>query len=202
VVRHGEDGIGFNFVLKREEERKALKRFMRNTAKLGEAGDDRGQALVEFALTVPLLFFLIVLTVNFGGWLYSWIEIGNSVRAAADYASLGVSSAGDPTTATGTTLVNLINADLAKLPNRTTSNPSVYICQNDGTNITALTGTCPSSPNAPVADPEAPAYVAVTVDVTFTYTPFFLAFNFPSLGIGLPTIPSAIHKRAVMRILN
>ena len=201
VARHGQDGIGFNFMLQREQDRRAFMRFMRRAVKLGK-GSTEGQALVEFALMVPLLFFLIVLAMNFGGWLYSWIQIGNGVRTAADYASLGVSSAGDPATATGTTLVNLINADLAKLPNTTTSNPSVYICQNDGTNITALTGTCPSGANAPVADPEAPTYVAVTVDITFTYTPFFSTFSFPTLGIGLPTIPSTIHKRAVMRILN
>ncbi len=210
VVRHAQGEAGIEFMLRRDEERKALKRFMRSAGiqrpgvsnRRRGGGADQGEALVEFALTVPLLFFLTVLAVDLGGWLYSWIEIGNAVRTAADYASLGSSSAGDPATATGSTLVNLINADLAKLPNRTTSNPSVSICENDGTNITALTGTCPSGANAPVADPEAPAYIAVTVDITFTYSPFFATFDVPSLGIGLPTIPSTIHKRAVMRILN
>lgn len=210
VVRHTPDGAGIQFMLREEGERRALKQFMRSAGLNGSpgrngfvaAGGTRGQALVELAMVVPLLFFLMVLAVNFGGWVYSWIEIGNAVRTAAEYASLGVSSAGDPATATGTTLVNLINADLAKLPNTSSSNPAVYICENDGTNTIAITGTCPTGANAPVADPEEPTYVAVTVDITYTYTPFFLTFSIPRLGIGLPTIPSTIHRRAVMRILN
>ena len=81
--------MGFNFVLKREQERKALKRFMQSGAKLVSAGGDRGQALVEFVAVIPMLFLLIALAFNFGTWLYGWVAVGNAARAAGDYAMIG-----------------------------------------------------------------------------------------------------------------
>lgn len=159
----------------------------------------RGQALLEFAFTIPLLFLLIVIAINFGGWLYSWIEVENAARAAANYAILGGSSAGLPPAATGTGLVNLINAELASLPNTTSSNPTISVCKNNNGTVTALTGTCPSSPPL---DPEAPSYVSAIVDISFTYTPLIPTFSFPGLGIGLPGIPATIHRRTVMRMIQ
>ena len=165
-------------------------------------GHQQGQALLEFTLTLPLLFLLILVTVNFGTWLYAWVEIGNTARAAANYAIMGGASAGLPPSATGAQIVSLITNDLSTLPNTSGSNPTISICQNSNGTITSLSGTCPTGANAPPADPESPSYVSLTVDVTYTYTPLFSAFNFPSLGISLPPLPTTIHKRAVMRMLQ
>jgi Flp pilus assembly protein TadG len=204
VVRHGEDGIGFNFVLKREEERRALKRFMRSAAKLGEADGDRGQALVEFALTVPLLLLLIINIVNFGGWLYGWIAVGNAARAAADYAALGSSSVTNPREATAANVVSMTQIETASLPNWTSSNPTITVCQryNGTTTLLRSTDPCPGGVIAPPADPEPTFYTNVAVDVTYTYRPFIPLFQFPSLGIYATIPPTAIHRRAVVRILN
>jgi Flp pilus assembly protein TadG len=204
VVRHGEDGIGFNFMVQREEERKALKRFMRSAAKLGNAGGDQGQALVEFALTVPLLFLLIVNIVNFGGWLYGWIAVANAARAGAGYAAIGASSVDSPGEAAATDVVTLAQNETALLPNWTTSNPTVTVCQNNNGAVTLLNSTsaCPAGVVAPPNDPEAPAYASLAIDVTYTYTPFIPLFDFPSLGIHATLPPSTIHRRTVMRILN
>jgi len=46
----------------------------------------RGQSLVEFALTVPLFFVLIFAIVDFGLGLRAWITITNSAREGARYA--------------------------------------------------------------------------------------------------------------------
>src|SRR5690348_8422207 len=59
-----------------------------------------GQALVEFAAVVPLLFLLVVLAMNFGGLIGAWVAVANATRAAADYAILSGDSAGSPTLAT------------------------------------------------------------------------------------------------------
>jgi Flp pilus assembly protein TadG len=204
VVRHGEDGIGFNFVFQREEERKALRRFMRNTARLGEGGVEQGQALVEFALTVPLLFLLIVNVLNFGGWLYGWIAVANAARAGANYAAIGASSVSYPREAMATDVVTLTQNETGALPNWTTSNPTVTVCQNyNGTvNLLRSTSVCPAGVIAPATDPEGSAYTSLAIDVTYTYTPFIPLFQFPSLGIYATLPPSIIHRRTVMRILN
>jgi hypothetical protein len=68
IVRHGADGIGIKFMMRTKDEQAALKRFIGNTAKA-----ERGQALIEYALMVPLLLLFVVTTVNFGGLLYSWV---------------------------------------------------------------------------------------------------------------------------------
>jgi hypothetical protein len=201
VVRHGEDGIGLNFVLKREEERKALKRFMRSAAKLGEAGGDRGQALVEFVAVIPMLFLLIALAFNFGTWLYGWVAVGNAARAAGDYAMIGGAYAGLPPTATSATLQALVTTDLTHLPG--SANAKACIRQNDNGVFTTLldmpSGACAGYSDPP-ADPEPATYVSVAVDISYPYTSFFTGSNV--LGLPLTVLPGAIHRRAVMRMVQ
>ena len=211
VARHGQDGIGFNFMLQRNEDRKALVRFMRS-AKLGKGGSDQGQALVEFVAVIPMLFLLIALAFNFGTWLHGWVAVGNAARAAGDYAILSGSSAGLPPTATASGLQGLINTDLTHLPNVSGSNPGLCVRKNNNGTITTLmeapSGACAtanSAYGAPPADPEAKAagstltYPNVTIDITYTFTPFFLGSNI--LGLPLTVLPTTIHRRTVMRVL-
>lgn len=49
----------------------------------------RGQALAEFALTLPILLVLIFSIVEFGRLFQAWVTIQNAARAAARYASIG-----------------------------------------------------------------------------------------------------------------
>lgn len=46
-----------------------------------------GQALVEFALILPLLVLLLVMAVDFGRVFFGWVAVQNASRIAADYAS-------------------------------------------------------------------------------------------------------------------
>ena len=69
-------------------------RTQRATDRVNPGGNQRkdshgrkGQALVELALVTPLIFYLIVLSINFAGWLNAWIQVGNAARAAANYAA-------------------------------------------------------------------------------------------------------------------
>ena len=212
VARHGQDGIGFNFMVQREVERKALKSFMRTAARLGSAGSEQGQALVEFLAVIPMLFLLIALAFNFGTWLYGWVAVGNAARAAGDYAILSGSSAGLPPTATSSGLQALINTDLTYLPNVSSSNPGLCVRKNNNGTITTLmespSGACATANGAygaAVLDPEAKAtgstltYPSVTIDITYTFTPFFLGGNV--LGLPLTILPTTIHRRTVMRVL-
>jgi Flp pilus assembly protein TadG len=165
-------------------------------------GDTQGQALVEFALTVPMLCLLIALALNFGTWLYGWVAVGNAARAAGDYAMLGGASATLPMTATSSGLQALINAEMTHLPNTSTSNPTACVRQNNNGTLTIMmaipSGACTNYSNPP-ADPEPASYVSVAVDITYTYTSFFSG---PMLGLPLSVMPSTVHRRTVMRMLQ
>ena len=47
----------------------------------------RGQALVEFAIVLPLLVVLLVMTIDFGRVFFGWVGLHNAARIAADYAA-------------------------------------------------------------------------------------------------------------------
>jgi PKD repeat protein len=49
-------------------------------------GRRRGQALVEFALIVPILLFMLVIAIDFGRLFFSYIQINNAAREGAAYA--------------------------------------------------------------------------------------------------------------------
>jgi Flp pilus assembly protein TadG len=158
--------------------------------------DERGQALIEYLLILPLLFLLIINLINFGGFFFAWIGVSNAARAGADYAALGGASAGTLSVATGAQVTALITNDVASLRN----NPSVVInvCRHNGSTVITVAGTCGTL----VDDPEPTAYVLTQVDVTYTYVPFIPAtFRFPSLNVYLTIPPTTIHRRAVVRTL-
>ena len=47
----------------------------------------RGQAMVEFALVLPLLVLLLVMAIDFGRVFFGWVALQNATRIAADYAA-------------------------------------------------------------------------------------------------------------------
>ncbi|MCU0498143.1 MAG: pilus assembly protein [Anaerolineae bacterium] len=49
----------------------------------------KGQTLVEFALTLPILLLLIFGIIEFGRIFQAWVSLQNAARAAARYASTG-----------------------------------------------------------------------------------------------------------------
>lgn len=170
------------------------------------ANDTRGQSLIEFALSLPIIFLLIVNLVNFGGFFYAWITVANAARAGANYAILGGASAGFPSTPTASLIQTLVTHDTASLPN--SSSLSVVACQRDASatpqvsTILGATGACTATGfSTPPADPES-SYVLTSVDVTYTYQPFIPVFSFPSLGVYMTIPPTTIYQRAVMRSIR
>lgn len=198
VVRHGPDGIGVEFAFPGEQERKSFRTFLAaipvdpaGTPPPAATRRRQGQALIEFALLVPLVFILAVNAVNFGGFIFAWITVANAARAGADYMILSSDSPGAPTPATLTQIKALVTSDVASLINK--SSITVTTCTN---------GTASSNGCTTLTDPEAPSYTLATVDVTYTYKPLIPLFSFPDLGIGA-TLPSGtIHRKGVMRILQ
>jgi len=209
VVRHGEDGIGVQFMPTSKQDHQALKRFV---SLVTGGGDSRakppgtkGEAVVECALVVPILFLLIVNAFNFGAFIYCWLTIADAARAAADYASLNSSTANSPATPTVSQLTSVVQNATSGLPNYSSTNPVVTACEyNNGTTTSFFsTSACPTGVTAPPADPEAiasgstTAYSTVAVDVTYTFAPLLGGSAF--MRFGLPSLPGTIHRRTVVR---
>ena len=47
----------------------------------------RGQAMVEFALVLPILALLLVMAIDFGRVFFGWVALHNASRIAADFAA-------------------------------------------------------------------------------------------------------------------
>lgn len=160
-----------------------------------------GQALIEFALILPLLFLLIVNVINFGGMLYAWICVSNAARTGAQYYSTDKAVVDSPTQPAVAAVQTLVMADLHPLPNSATA----QVCVSDSTSVTVNcnTGTAPA--DAPPAADTAEGgvtYPVAAVDVKYTYKPFIPLWDFPALRIHATLPPTAIHRQAAMRILR
>lgn len=51
------------------------------------AGSRRGQSLVEFALVLPMLLVLLLLSIDLGRAFFGWVVITNASRVGANYAA-------------------------------------------------------------------------------------------------------------------
>jgi len=204
VARIGEDGVGLAFVMSetrdsddesgsqtKEADEKTLDKFLRHLKA------SNGQALIEYALVLPLIFLLIVNMVNIGGFMFAWITVANASRAGANYAILGGASVGSLSQATATQVNTLITHDISSLLNR--ASLLVGICQYNNGTLTTRLGTC----GTVRADPEPTNFVVTTIDVTYTYVPFIPAgFQFRNLNVYVTIPPTTIHQQAVMRSIQ
>jgi Flp pilus assembly protein TadG len=161
-----------------------------------ERGSRSGQALIEFALVLPLLIWLIVYVVNFGGLFFAWITVTNASRSGAQYMMMGTSTVGG-SEPLASTVATLVAEDLKPLTGAT-----IIAC-------TSFNGSasCYSTPTSGLGsatnDPEgSTAYATVSVDVTYTYTPIVRSWTFSRLGIGLLLGPNTktVHHKALMRM--
>jgi Flp pilus assembly protein TadG len=198
VVRHGSDGVAVEFIFRDKVEAEQFQKFVgaipappERAASLPLKVHRDGQALVEFALIVPLVFLLAVNALNFGGFIFAWITVANAARGASQYMIMSSASPGPPTPATLPQITALVTNDVSSLLNR--ASIVVAICTNSTTVATGCTA---------LSDPEAPAYTLATVDVTYTYHPFIPLFSFPQLHISATLPTTTIHRKAVMRMLQ
>ena len=199
VVRHASDGVGVAFAFLNDEEEEAFRTFLAAipsqppaASSLG-ASRRGGQALIEFALLIPLVLLLAVNALNFAGFLFAWITVANAARDGAQYMVMSSASPGAPTVATLGQVTTLVTNDVTSLLNR--SSVVVKICTN-------ANGTMTPAACTTLADPESPLYTLATVDVTYTYEPFIPLFSFPGMHISATLPSSAIHRKAVMRMLE
>jgi Flp pilus assembly protein TadG len=164
-------------------------------------GNCSGQALIEFALVIPLLFLLIVLVVNVGSMMYAWITVSNAARAGAQFWMFGSASVKAPAQPTSAEVTALITRDLQSLPN--SASLVVTVCKNLNSTVTC-SAALPAGLSNPPSDPEsATTFCLKSVDVNYTYQPFIRTWTFAGLGISIPAAlggsDKTMHYRALMR---
>jgi Flp pilus assembly protein TadG len=200
VIRHGTDGVAVEFAFRDEKEENAFRIFLASipvqlvaAEPPARPADRHGQALIEFALFIPLVLLLAINAANVGGFIFAWITVADAARAGAQYMVMSAHSPGSPTPATLAQITSLVTQEVSSLMNRA----SVVVATCTNNNGTKAPANCTT-----LTDPEPTNYVIATVDVTYTYKPFIPLYLFPRLGISLTLSPSAIHRKAVMRMLQ
>src|SRR6202158_538500 len=137
----------------------------------------RGQSYVELAFALPVLAIILVMAADFGRLFFTYVEVINAARAAAQYGSNSVVTAAD-----STGMVAAAKQDGANVPNLTvtasqctcgTATPSVPACSSS---------YCTNDPRG--------NYVVVNAQAPFATT------------VKYPGVPSSVtlKSQAVMQV--
>ena len=54
----------------------------------------KGQSLTELAITLPVVFLMVLFGIDFGRVYLGWVSLNNAVREAANYAALHPNAGG------------------------------------------------------------------------------------------------------------
>ena len=85
--------------------------------------DPRGQSLVEFAISFPVVMLMILFGIDFGRVFVGWVTLNNTMREAANFAAINPNAWTTPGNATARAeFVRLINAESSQI-NCTLPNP-------------------------------------------------------------------------------
>lgn len=151
----------------------------------------RGAALIEFALGLPVLMLLLVGLIEYGRYAYFAIEIANAAHAGALYGSQNSSTANDTS---GMKNATIDDGQNAITPLTLSSVTAQAVC-------TCWTGSSqtPSPPNGsvcgqPCASGRNITYAQVTV--TASMTPLF---NYSALGAPASW---SVTRTATIRVLQ
>ncbi|MBF6606748.1 MAG: pilus assembly protein [Chloroflexi bacterium] len=124
-----------------------------------------GQALVEFALVVPLLFFMMVIIIDFGRALYIQTALQNGAREGARFGIV------HPTWVTAADRANPDN-----IVYRASTEPAATVSAVNATVTCTTPGGVTSTATSPVS--LSPAYVScavsggrIDVKITYDFTP-------------------------------
>ena len=165
-----------------------------------------GQALVETALVLPVVFLILLNAINFGYFYLVALNLAATARTAVSYSVQSVGGvpmpqAGPPSSDTSVSYLAYRDMTGALF---SPANTPVQVCSksvglnNAGT--ASQTAQCASfggsaSFPAPVADPESPAFVLHRVDVVYTFRPLI-----PGTPFGILLLPSPICSAAGINV--
>jgi len=146
--------------------------------------EQSGQALIELAISLPLLFLLLLGAAEFGRMAYMAIEVADAAKAAAQFASYDETTMQDTAGILLTAQKNApYVANYCTSFTATAVNPVKCTCMTSGT----PSPTTPTSAACAPASCASPGYVAHVVQVTTTAScsPIFHATGFSAANITL-----------------
>jgi Flp pilus assembly protein TadG len=148
----------------------------------GRVADERGGAIVELALSLPVLVLVVLGTGDFARVFYTSIALSDAARAGAQYGAHSLAQSGN-TAAIQSAAQSAVNVTGITA----SASRSCYCAANDGTafTATACTATCSASQHLIVT-------VNVTASKTFTTT--------STLSVFPNSLPLA--RTATMRVAN
>ena len=176
--------------------------------------DVRGQAMIEAAISLPIILWLSFNAVNFGYFFLMAVNLAAAPRTGALYSILGNATPATPVLPNATDVNTLTTGDLTGAVSSGSTAP-VQVCSpkigTSGSGSSLITtcsqfNTYPSS--TPPADPEAPHFVLNQVDVRYTFTPIIDRAIFNALLLATPYCSSGtpvtctFHRKALMRAMN
>jgi hypothetical protein len=179
---------------------------IRSTRHIGTSRS--GIALIETALTLPLLLLLFLNLINFGFYIYGWITVNNAARAAAEYQVYNGVAVGFPGVPAFSQICSGVwQSDVSSLYSTGAStgscgwtNVTLQICSNrNGATSCSWSGSgAPPSLSMP-SDPEPTLHVLYMADVVYHYSPIIPVGTLPVVNVPLTLGPSIIERQVVMR---
>jgi Flp pilus assembly protein TadG len=152
-------------------------------------GSDSGAALVELALSLPLLVLLMIGTIDLARVFYMSMELTDGARAGAAYGAFNSANSGN-STAMQTAATNAIN-----ITGVTANASRACQCADASGNFSATSPTA-NNCGAPLATSCPSKHLVVTVTVTTSKT-FTLLSAYP-----FPISSLAVSRAATLRVAN
>jgi hypothetical protein len=151
---------------------------------------ERGQSIVEFALVLPIIVFLMVAIIDFGRVYATMLSVESAAREAADYGTFGsqkwVDSAVPTTVAEMEHRACVAAGDLPDFAGSPTTctNPTMTYCLSPDNGASCVTYSDALDCDDP--DREPPCRLSVTLTHQFR---LLVPLNFEAFGVhyGIPT---------------
>jgi Flp pilus assembly protein TadG len=149
---------------------------------------EEGQALVETALSVTLLFLMLLGAVEFGQMAFAAIAVGNAAKAAAQYAAQSPATAVDLAGITQAAQNEYPTSAAVTLVSPTATSGYACTCAGTGTSVVCT--------NNSVSAPSCASYMEVTITVQ-TQVSFTPGIHIP--GLRGPFLLKGTAKQKVLQ---
>lgn len=151
----------------------------------------KGQALLEFAIVLPVVLLLALGVIELGRYAYLSILVDSAARAGAAYGAQSHFTAGQPNNITAAANSDFQNNN--QPTSALTSVTSTFVCECDN-NGTMSTADCTQTNGGCAAGNEV---VSLQVTATGTFSPLFGGSLF---GFSLLPTQFTVAKSAILRI--
>ena len=161
--------------------------------------DPRGQSLVEFAISFPVVMLMILFGIDFGRVFVGWLTLTNTMREAANFAAINPNAWGTPGNTTAQAeFIRLVNAE-SKSINCTLPDPLPVPTFPSGTTIgspAVVSVTCRFSLITPVISNLLGSQINVSASASFPIRSGLIGDGTTRGGLAsfLPVTPTATPR--------